>query len=311
MPKDVYVRLAVLGGVFLLAVLLRLIARHIVRRRLPEDDQRRYTVNKIVAGVFWAMVLLGGALALAGGGIGIGAILGLGTLGVAYALQDIISSAAGWFVAIGGGGYRMGDRIRIGDVHGDVVDISLIRTWLMEVGLPNETGQSTGCLVSFPNNILLRQPVYNFTTGTRSLWQELSFTITYESDWQAAEQILLEATGEINTEELVAQAKEEIRRMVGRFRVRFGTLTPIVYVWPADYGIQLTLRHLTEARRQRIHRDVISRYVIRRFGEHPRIHFAYPTQRLIPTPPLPAAVPRPNGRPAGATGEAQANADVP
>jgi small-conductance mechanosensitive channel len=303
MPKDVYVRLAVLGGILLLAVLVRLLAGRIVKRRLPEEDPRRYTINKIVAGAFWTILLLGGAFTLVGGGVGVGAILGLGTLGVAYALQDIISSVAGWFVAVGGGGYGMGDRIRIGDLHGDVVDISLIRTWLMEVNPANDSGQSTGCLVSFPNNILLKQPLHNFTTGTRSLWQELSFTITYESDWQAAEQILLEATHEIDTERLVAQAKEEIRRMVGRFRVRFGALTPIVYVWPADSGVRLTLRHLTEARRQRIHRDIITRYVMHRFGEHPRIQFAYPTQRIIPTPPPaaagsrdpgPAEEPRPN-----------------
>jgi small-conductance mechanosensitive channel len=162
----------------------------------------------------------------------------------------------------------------------------------MEVNPADESGQSTGCLVGFPNNILLKGPLYNFTTGTRSLWQELSFTITYESDWQAAEQILLEATHEIDTEKLVDQAKEEIRRMVGRFRVRFGALTPIVYVWPADSGVRLTLRHLTEARRQRIHRDIITRHVLRRFSEHPGIHFAYPTQRIIPTPPLPAARPQ-------------------
>jgi small-conductance mechanosensitive channel len=307
MREDVYLRVGVLAGVVLLAVLLRLVARHIIKRRLPEDDQRRYTVNKIMAGVFWALLLLGGAFAVAGGGVGVGAILGLGTLGVAYALQDIISSVAGWFVAVGGGGYGMGDRIRIGDLCGDVVDIALIRTWLMEVNPTNGSGQSTGCLVSFPNNILLRQPLHNFTTGTRSLWQELTFTITYESDWQAAEQILLEATREINTEELVGQAKEEIRRMVGRFRVRFGTLTPIVYVWPAEYGLELTLRHLTEARRQRTHRDVIARYVIRRFSEHPRIQFAYPTQRLIPTPPLPAAT----SDTLEARGEPEPNADAP
>ena len=284
MSADLYFRLAWLAGVLALALLFRILVRRLMRGRLAEDDERRYLINKIVMAGSWTVVLLAVVWVLAGGGIGLGAILGLGTLGVAYALQDIIASVAGWFIAVGGRGYSIGDRIRIGDLHGDVVDISLIRTWLMEVDPSPERGQSTGILVSFPNNILLKQPLYNSTTGTRYLWQELTFTVTYESDWRAAEHILLEATKEIEIDRIIAEAKREIRGMVGRFRVRFGTLTPIVYVWPADYGVRLTLRHLTQARRRRTHRDLISRYVLRHFAEHPRIEFAYPTKRIIPTP---------------------------
>lgn len=285
MREELYYRLAGLAGVLLLVLLFRILVRRLMKERLAEDDERRYLLNKIVMAVSWVVVLLTVVWVLAGGGIGLGAVLGLGTLGVAYALQDIIASVAGWFVAVGGRGFSIGDRIRIGDTYGDVVDISLLRTWLMQVDPSQDRGQSTGILVSFPNNLLLRQPLFNFTTGTRYVWQELSFTITYESDWQAAEQILLEATKEIDIDRIIAEARREIRGMVGRFRVRFGTLTPIVYVWPGDYGVQLTLRHLTEARRRRIHRNLISRYVLRHFAEHPRIEFAYPTKRIIPTPP--------------------------
>ena len=142
--------------------------------------------------------------------------LGILAAGLAIASQEMIGSlAAGvniWVSNI----YRVGDRVRVGDVIGDVMDISLLRTTVMEVGEWVKADQYTGRVVTVANRVVWVNPVYNFTQHWGYLWDEITLPITYESDWQRAAEIMLEL-GQTYTKELQAYAEAKLSKMIDRY----------------------------------------------------------------------------------------------
>lgn len=269
-----------------LLLLLGFLLRRAASRRIEDVDQQysaRRLVVRITVGV---LVVYLGFVLLAGTHAGnIATIVGLLGVGVAVALQDIISSFVAWFFVIGARGFDVGDRIRIGDIKGDVVDVGILRSVVLSVCNVGEVeGQATGALRVFPNNVIFKQALENFTVGNEYVWHELNFTITYESRWRKAERIILSAVNVIDTERIASQARDKMQRMRRNFQVRVGALTPIVYVTAGGNGVMLTLRYLCAIREVRGTSDRITREVMTRLSETPDVAFAYSTMRIVPTP---------------------------
>jgi small-conductance mechanosensitive channel len=127
--------------------------------------------------------------------------LGILGAGLAIASQEMVGSLVAGLNIWLGNIYRVGDRVRIGDVVGDVMDISLLRTTVMEVGEWVEADQYTGRVVTVANRVVWVNPVYNFTQHWGYLWDEITLPVTYESDWQRAAELMLEH-GQTYTAEL-------------------------------------------------------------------------------------------------------------
>jgi len=270
----------------LLLVLLAFLLRRAASRKIKDLDQQyfaRKLIGRITVGV---LVVYFGFVLLAGARAGnIATIVGLLGAGLAVALQDIISSFAAWFFIIGPSGFDVGDRIRIGDIKGDVVDVGILRSVVLAVRDVGEVeGQATGALRVFPNNMVFKLPLENFTVGNEYVWHEIDFTITYESNWRKAETIVLSAADVIDPDTIASEARDKMQDMRRDFQVRVGELTPIVYVKSADSGVVLTLRYLCDIRKVRGASDQITREVMSRFSETPDVAFAYPTMRVVPTP---------------------------
>ncbi|MFH0965914.1 MAG: mechanosensitive ion channel domain-containing protein [Planctomycetota bacterium] len=270
-----------------LIVLIAVFLRRAAARRIQNEDEL-YSVRKLIVRVAAALLIVYfGFVILAGAGAGnVATIIGLLGAGLTVALQDIIASFFAWFFIVGSRGFRIGDRIRIGDLKGDVVDIGILRSTVMAVqNIRDVEGQAIGSLRVFPNNLIFKFPLENYTIGNEYVWNEIDYLVTYESDWQKAERMLLSATEVIGTEHIANEARKKMQHMRRDFRVRVGALTPIVYVKAADSGVLLTLRYLCDIRQVRGTSDRITREVMMRFSETPDVNFAYPTRRVIPTPP--------------------------
>ncbi len=171
----------------------------------------------------------------------------LGT-GVAITLREALLSVIGWMHLAIRGTYRHGDRIEVNEVQGDVVDVRLLHTTLVEVEAA--THQSTGRLVHIPNHWVLVHPVVNETHGLGYVWAEFAVTVTADSDWQAARD-LLESLAEETAPMVEARARERLARLSAEYLVQYSILTPFVYVAVVEKGVQLTLRHLVEVRQRR------------------------------------------------------------
>ncbi len=256
-----------------------------------EDVNRRHTLRKWIAYAYAILLALIAVALFAESLTGLGAVLALLAAGVAVALQDILKSTVGWIYISSRSGIEVGSRIEVDGVTGDVIDIGVLKTTVLEVGGPLVYGrQSTGRLVTVPNYRLLSDTVLISAAENPFIWQENRVVVTYESDWRRAEQILREVADEIHAE-IAPELKAGFRRLERRFAFKYGALTPIVYVSLGDSGVELTLRYLIHVRRRRGSVDRISRRLLAAFAAEPDVDLAYPTYRTyrlgepLPQPP--------------------------
>ena len=200
--------------------------------------------------------------------------------GVALALQEVILCTAGWMVILIRRPFEVGDRIEFGGIKGDVIDIQILQTSLLEVGNWVDADQSTGRIVNVPNSGIFKSPNFNYSRGFEYIWNELKVLVTFESDWKKAEEIMLRRATEraVGMEEIV---KRKIKRMSRRYMIYYGKLSPIVYVKILDSGVELTLRYLTEARKRRSTEDELARWILEEFARTEAVNFAYPTYRIV------------------------------
>ena len=129
---------------------------------------------------------------------------GLVTAGLAFALQQPVTSIAGYFVILRGATFNVGDRISMGGVRGDVLRLGFIQTTIMEMGQPPsvqgadpamwvKSRQFTGRIVTVSNSKIFAEPVYNYTRDFPFMWEEMAIPITYEADRAKVEAIMLDA----------------------------------------------------------------------------------------------------------------------
>jgi small-conductance mechanosensitive channel len=139
--------------------------------------------------------------------------------------------------------------------------------------------QSTGRLLHVPNGLVFTEPLANFTTGFEYLWHEVPVLVTFESDWEAAEQIILEVVREHAPDMTDARVRQALRETATEYQIRFTHLTPTVYLTVKDSGVMLTGRVLVPVRELRSVEQAIWKGILRAFGERPDIDLAYPTVR--------------------------------
>lgn len=247
-----------------------------------EDVNQRHQLRKVITYLFWiglavaAVTLFVERSALAD----IGTILGLLAAAVTIALADVVRSLAGWIYVSSRRGVEIGSRVEVEGVTGDVIDIGLLKTTLLEVGKPLVHGlQSTGRIVTVPNSLFLGSKVIASASVNPLVWQEMQILVTFESDWKRAREII-QTVAEEQYEKLVPDLKAGFAKLERRFAFRLGSTAPIVYTEIADSGVLLTLRYLTPVRGRRSSLDFISGSLLDAFAQEPSVEFAYPTYRI-------------------------------
>jgi small-conductance mechanosensitive channel len=156
-------------------------------------------------------------------------------------------------------------------VKGDVIDITLLRTKVLEIGSsrpdePTWVGgrQSTGRIVSISNKATFEQPTYNYSAFFEFVWEEIRVPVPYRTDWREAERIVLEEAERVSA---TVGAREAIQAMAERFPMPAHELDPRVYVSLTDNWIELAARFVIPVRRSRTIHDELSRAIQRRFEE--------------------------------------------
>jgi len=210
---------------------------------------------------------------------------GVVAAGLAVALQDLVKNLAGSLTIFLGGIYRVGNRIEINNVIGDVIDIGLFNTTLLEVRNWIAADQATGRIVSVPNGAVLNQPIKNYTKQHQYLWDELTVVVTPESDWSEAMR-LLGAIGKEHTEQFIEKADRSLSNLERYYYVEGHVLEPNVYIKPAPDGYALTLRYVVDAWKRRSTNSNIWGHTIRVYDEHDHIFIA-PVSIANPEYPLP------------------------
>lgn len=258
--------------------LVRLIAIRIINRKLPDEKaQYKWRKNMTYIAVFIGFLVVGriwfeGLQSLA-------TFLGLLSAGLAIALRGPVTDFAGWIFLLWRKPFDVGDRIQVGDVKGDVIDIRVFKFTLLEIGNWVHADQSTGRVVHVPNHLVFDDSLANYTSDFEFIWNELPVLVTFESDWKKAKKILQEVADE-HLHDYVKEAQNQVSRAKKSYLIHYRYLTPTVYTDVRDSGINLTIRHLSNPRRRRSLGEAIWEDILDKFDEHDDIELAYPTMRI-------------------------------
>jgi small-conductance mechanosensitive channel len=173
-------------------------------------------------------------------------VIGLTTAGLTVVLKDFIVAFFGWFILMGKNGVRVGDWVEINGVGGEVVEVGLLRTTLLETGNWSESGRPTGRRVAFMNSYAIEDHYFNFSTTGQWLWEEVHVALPSGKDPYALCDAIRSAVQEI-THDDVELASREWRRL----SQLHGSLTtisaqPTVELRPTG-GLEVVIRYLTRA----------------------------------------------------------------
>jgi small-conductance mechanosensitive channel len=214
----------------------------------------------------------------------LGLSIGVFSAGLAIALQQPIVSIVGWFVVVSRRIYTVGDRITVKGIRGDVHDISLFHTSLLQVSREKGMDQPTGVLITMPNSIILTEPVLNDTIDFPYVWDYLEISITYESDIDLAIDLIQRDASLI--------VGETMEKAVGRMRpYLWGTSQeaelseePKIYVSIGSSWITLTVRYLCRATKRLHVKTEITKAILKSFnspGNRDKVAIAYPHTELV------------------------------
>jgi len=173
-------------------------------------------------------------------------MIGLVTAAVTVVLKDFIVAFFGWFTLVGKNGISVGDWVEIEGVSGEVVEIGLLKTVLLELGNWTETGHPTGRRVAFSNSFALEHHYFDFSTSGQWLWDELKITLSPQVDpYQAVEKI--RGIVERQTQSDAAEAASDWQNVTRKYGVRQFSAAPAVSLRPGGGGLEVVVRYITHA----------------------------------------------------------------
>jgi small-conductance mechanosensitive channel len=199
--------------------------------------------------------------------------LGLIGLALSWSLQTPIESFTGWLLNSFRGYYRVGDRISVGDVFGDVYKIDFLTTTVWEIGAPFRSGfvqaeQPTGRLVTFPNNEVLSGVVINLTGDFPHVWDELAIGVANESDIPLAMQVLEKAAIDLLGDYMKEPANEYHKALKRRQMDYSVPDKPQVFISVGESWTDIIIRYLVGARERRKWKSELSLRVIKELNKH-------------------------------------------
>jgi small-conductance mechanosensitive channel len=275
--RTLAIRLSVLG----ILVLLVLGASELWRRaifRYVQDARRRYQLLLFRRIAMWFVIAIIIALAFATELGALATFAGLLTAGIAVALQNVILSVAGYFFLIGKYGVRVGDRVQIASVTGEVIDIGLVRIHLMELGSGAGDGQPSGRVVVFSNSVVFQSNagLFKQIPGTNFVWHEITLTLAPDQHYKAIEQRLVNAVDSVFSEyrermERQRRLMEKALHSVAGTTVADNALNPRTRLKLKQTGLEFVISYPVEVATAAEMDDRIARALLDAIDREPKL----------------------------------------
>lgn len=281
----------------LLAAVVAFLLVHVLRRAVRQrvaDNELRYRTSKIIGAFGYLFVGIVIVVELSGRVSGFTVALGAAGAGIAFALQEVIASFAGWLAISLGGFYKVGDRVQLGGIKGDVIDIGLIRTTLMEIGGWVDGDLYNGRVVRVGNSFVFKEPVFNYSGEFPFVWDEIKLPVKYGSDRAAARRLLERAADEV-AGGFIDNARMHWDRLVRGFRIEDARIEPMVTMTANDNWIEYTLRYVVDHKARRITKDRLFERILDLVDAEPGVSVASATFHLVEAPPITVALRAPDG----------------
>jgi small-conductance mechanosensitive channel len=244
--------------IVVLAYFGSLLVNRLFRQAAPEN-KHLLTLRGVVRFSLQAVGVLVIAFVILGVPNQMPTILGLAGAGLTVALKDFIVGFFGWFVLMGKNGIRVGDWVEINGVVGEVIEIGLLRTVLLETGNWTDTGHPTGRKVAFVNSFAIEGHYFNFSTTGQWLWDELQVEVGQGANPYP----LVEAIQRLVEEETrasAAQAEKEWQKSAG-YRKSL-TAAPAIHLRPTAGGVEMQIRYITSANERYVTRSKLYEKIV-------------------------------------------------
>jgi len=269
-------------GVAVIWIIIQLLRRNLASR--IKDNSTRYKTKKVLGfiGFLVTTILIIVIFSDKLGGITIA--LGVAGAGIAFALQEVIASVAGWLSIILAQLYKTGDRVQLGGIKGDVMDIGVLRTTIMETGQWVDGDLYNGRIVLVANSFVFKEPVFNYSGEFPFLWDEIKIPIQYGSNYEKAKQIILGA-GKSVAGDLTTQSKEKWVALQNKYRLEDAQTEAMVSLVANDNWVEFTLRFVVSYKKRRATKtELFTKILTAIEATNGEIKFASATFQIVEVP---------------------------
>lgn len=249
---------ALLTAAFLLIVIP--LVRRIVTLRV-KDSRQRYRLRKLVTYGGMAIIVVLLLVAVSDQAARLSVVLGAIGAATVFALQEVVASIAGWIALSSGDFYDPGDRVQVGGIKGDVIDIGLLRTTLMETGAWVDGDLYSGRMVRVANSFVFKEPVYNYSSDFPFLWDEIKLPIRYGSDLHLAKKVIFDAAHDV-IGRYTADSQKGWEELTEKFLIENAKLEPTVMSRANENWIECTLRYIVDYKLRRSTADKITNVIL-------------------------------------------------
>ncbi len=285
LPLGEYTRYITIVLIILATKLVMELVKPLFRRALVKKISHEadiYALFQLVSYLIWAGVIIWLLFIVLGGQVVDVLSLVIPLAALFIVLQKPLLNLFGWGVLVTRRLYKLGDRIEINNVRGYVTQISLMTTLVREFGGWMAGDTFTGRYVAIPNGYLLEHNLYNYTRDTEFIWDEITVSVTYESDHKVAEKYIRDAA-----EDVVGDLMRNNRNVV-RNKYEFADLATYMVEEPTittDFSSSSVLMHLVyfcPSYRRRYYKSEIVKKVLEKFAADSRVAIAYPHMEIVP-----------------------------
>lgn len=240
--------LVIIAAIFIIYFVVYFTKKTISKKLTDSND--KYRARK-ATGIFGYVLFICTLLFVFSDKLGnVGIALGLAGAGIAFALQEVITSFAGWLNILITGQIKIGQRVKIESITGDIIDIGMMKTTIMEVGDWVDGDLYNGRITSLSNSFIFKSPVQNYSGDYPFLWDEIEVPIRTESDYKLARKVFTEVTIEV-CGDYAKRSKETWNKMTDKYNVENAQVDPMVTLRFDNNWITFTLRYVVNYKMRR------------------------------------------------------------
>jgi small-conductance mechanosensitive channel len=270
------------AGIAVIVLLSRLSQRSLNRHL--KDTDARYHARKFVTfiGYLAGILLLASIFSDRLGSLTVA--LGVAGAGITFALQEVIVSIAGWVAVSFGRYYRTGDRVQLGGIVGDVIDIGVLRTTLLECGEWVKGDSYNGRIVRIANSFVFKEPVFNYTAYLPFVWDEIAIPVKYGCNVELSREIMQRVANEV-AGATASQAKADWLQMAKQYMLDDERTDPVVTLAANDNWMEFTIRYVVDYKRRRWTKDRLFTRILEEIdASDGRVVIASATLQLVDIP---------------------------
>lgn len=269
-------------GIAIIWIIIKALQRSLISK--IKDSDNRYRAKKFGSfiGFLLTVVLITVVYSDKLGGLTVA--LGVAGAGIAFALQEVIASFAGWLAIMFGGFYKTGDRVQLGGIRGDVMDIGVLRTTIMETGQWVDGDLYNGRIVLIANSFVFKEPVFNYSGDFPFLWDEIKIPIQYGSNYEEATE-LFRGIGKEVAGDLTQKSRERWIELQKKYRLEDAQTEPLVSLIANDNWVEYTLRYVVSYKKRRVTKTELFTRILKAVeSTDGKIKFASATFHLVEAP---------------------------